>query len=143
MRKQEQEMDPVPFGWFLEGTGSINLQHCCCLLDFEGLLLFPNCPHYGFHHLSPCTTDRCDGINEFAKRIFGRYCMLVHREGRRGDGSSRSCQHAHEGFIKRGLASISPIGSASVARGELPRFFESRIVNNFLVIARIAEGIKC
>lgn len=43
--KIKQEMDPVPSGWILEGTGSINVQPYCRLLDFDGLLLFPKCPH--------------------------------------------------------------------------------------------------
>lgn len=67
----------LPTG-FLEETGSIHLQFYCCVLDFGDLLLFPNSPYCGFHHLSSCATDRCDGVDEFAQRILGRYRMFVH-----------------------------------------------------------------
>ena len=69
--------------------------------------------------------------------------MFVHCEGGGRSRSFRSCQHAHKGFVKGSLASIGPIGNVAITRGELPRFFESCIVNNFLVIARIVEGVKC
>lgn len=61
--KTEQEMDPVPSDCFLEGTGSINVQPSCYLLDFDGLLLFSNGPHCRFHHLSSRATDWCNGID--------------------------------------------------------------------------------